>query len=792
MFGKAIKYTMNNKKKSALAVGLLAFIVFFIFCLPTTLFNKPTCSVLLDRTGKLLSAQIAQDEQWRFPHNDTVPEKFKIALVTFEDHNYYDHIGVSLRSLVRAIKQNINQGKIVSGASTITMQVIRMSRDNPDRTIFEKITEMIRAIRLETRYSKEEILAYYASNAPMGGNVVGLDAAAWRYFGRDATELSWAEAATLAVLPNAPSLIYPGKNQKKLLDKRNRLLHKLNENGVIDHFTLDLSLMETLPKKPHRLPQISPQLTALMSKKNGKGKLVHTTLDKNLQLQAMAIIQQHYNQLKQNHIYNAATVILDVKSKEVLAYVANTYDPENQHHNQVDIIQAPRSTGSILKPFLYSMMLNDGELLPHQLVKDVPAHFVDYQPKNYSNSNEGAVSADRALSKSLNVPAVFMLKNYGVQKFHHQLQRMNFKHLTRPSIKYGLSLILGGAEASLWEISNAYASMSYDLYNYTQLDGNYYANSYRNATFVKDEKKEVPVVSNTSIVSASSLYFTFEAMLKVNRPDNELGWENFSSSRKIAWKTGTSFGFRDAWAVGVTPDYVIGVWVGNADGEGRPGVVGVKAAAPILFDLFDLTPSQSWFITPYDDMQKTNICAQSGFRAGEFCDQQKEEYIPEVTSKAGACPYHRPVHINKHGQRVNRSCEKAENIQTINWFVLPPLQAWYYKKVHPEYKPLPPYSVACMGKEKNTAIDLIFPKPNAKIYIPRGLDGKMNKLIFKAAYRNVDRELYWHLNNKFLGTTSSIHHMELQPKPGKYTLTLMDELGNYITRKFEVLEKEGS
>lgn len=790
MILKIWKFITKKKRRVIFFLSTFLLFVFFLFCLPNVLFNKPTSSLLLDKNGQLLTAQIAKDEQWRFPHNDSVPQKFKTCLIAFEDHRYESHFGVSPRSIARAIKQNISEGRVVSGASTITMQVIRMSRDNPSRTFFEKFTEMIRAVRLETKYSKDEILAFYASNAPMGGNVVGVDAASWRYFGRNPNNLSWAEAATLAVLPNAPSLIYPGKNQKKLFDKRNRLLKKLKEDEVIDEFTYSLSILEELPQKPHRIPQVSPQLMALINKKVGVGKRSKTTIDKDLQLQAMQIIQRHNKELKKNHIHNAAIIIIDVKNNDVLAYIGNTKDAKNEHQNLVDIIRAPRSTGSILKPFLYAMMLNDGELLPHMLVKDVPAHFAGYTPKNYAKSNEGAVTADRALSKSLNVPAVFMLQEYGVKKFHHQLKTMNFSNLYRPSSDYGLALILGGAEASLWDITNAYSAMSRDLLNFTTLNGEYYTNNYTSSSLLIHKKEIQKTTSESSVLDAASIYFTFDAMLKVNRPDNELGWENFSSSRKIAWKTGTSFGFRDAWAVGVTPDYVVGVWVGNADGEGRPGVVGVKAAAPILFDVFDLLPAGSWFSPAYDDMQKVNICQSSGYRASEHCNDVKMENIPLVSSKKGACPYHKTIHINKAGEQVYRTCEKSENIISKTWFVLPAIQEWYYKRVHPTYKTLPPFSSACETGETDHAIDLIYPKNNSQIYIPKDLDGKLTKIIFKAAYKTTDRIIYWHLNNEYLGETKTIHHMEVRPEPGKYRLTLIDENGISVSRNFEILEKK--
>ena len=767
---------------------LLSFVIFFIFCLPSTLFHKPTATILLDQDGQLLSARIADDGQWRFPHNDSVPLKFQTCIIEFEDRKYFNHFGVHIPSIVRAIGQNISAGKVVSGGSTISMQVIRMSRDNPSRTIWEKLTEMVRAVRLEFSYSKEEILALYASNAPMGGNVVGIDAASWRYFNRSSHDLSWAESATLAVLPNAPSLIYPGKNQDALKEKRNRLLKHLYDEKIIDETTYNLSIIEPLPQKTHSLPQSAPHLTDHLIKNDGKGNRYTTTLKKSFQIQSTQILERHSDILAKGQIHNAAVLVLDVKNNTVLAYVGNSSSEEGNRGDFVDVIQAPRSTGSILKPFLYAHMLNDGELLPEMLVPDVPVNFTGYSPKNYSYTYEGAITADRALSKSLNVPAVYMLRDYGVQKCQSKLHQMNFLNLDRPSSEYGLSLILGGGEASLWELCNAYAGMSRDLGYFKNLDGKYYDNSYDMASFDSDEVSKKEIVDH-SVIDAGAIYQTFEALLKVNRPSNEVGWENYSSSHKVAWKTGTSFGFRDAWAIGTTPEYVVGVWIGNADGEGRPGIIGVQAAAPLMFDIFDMLPSGGWFSQPFDDMKEIHVCSESGHLAGVHCHQTSTKWVPNVESKTGPCPYHQTIHLNSSGERVNRSCSSSNDMTSEKWFVLPGVQEWYYRKKHPEYLSLPEFAQDCKDQIDNKQIDLIYPDRNMKMYIPIDIDGKLEKVVFKAAHRKNTSKIYWHLNNEYIGETVEIHQIELQPESGQHVLTLVDEDGFSISRNFEILKK---
>ncbi|MDZ4823289.1 MAG: penicillin-binding protein 1C [Flavobacteriales bacterium] len=791
---------MKHIGKKILWLVSIGSFVFFLFCLPRTLFHKPTSTVLYSNNGKLLSAIIAQDGQWRFPHNDSVPEKFKAALLVFEDKNFQHHNGVYMPSVLRAVKQNISGNEVVSGASTLSMQVVRLSRNNPPRTMKEKVLEMIRAMRLEWRYSKDEIFSFYASNAPFGGNVVGLDAAAWRYFGRQPDQLSWAEAATLAVLPNAPSLIFPGKNQEKLMQKRNRLLQLLSKEGFFDEETLELSYLEPLPQKPFPLPRHASHLLTTCIKQNGKGARYHTTIDLPLQERVTESIQRHMAQQSANAVHNAAVLVVEVRTGNVLAYVGNTTDPKNQHANMVDCIPAARSTGSILKPFLYAAMLDDGMMLPNTLVPDIPVQFEGFSPKNNAETFDGAVPASRALSRSLNVPAVLMLRDYGYPRFFHMLQQLGFSQMNESADHYGLSLILGGAEASLWDITHSYAALARTLNNYHQTNGNYPENNFELQSYLsilpqaelREEEDVMVSVSNhnkSNILSASSTWCTLRALLEVNRPETELGWEAYSSARPIAWKTGTSFGNRDAWAVGTTPEYVVGVWVGNADGVGRPELTGISSAAPLLFDVFDLLPARTWFHPPYDELEEIPVCHQSGMRVGPYCETVDSVYVQKAGLRTAPCTHHQLIHCNANcTERLNMNCATPDEMVNHSWFVLPPVQEYYYTMRHPEYLELPPFAPGCMPSEASP-IGLIYPRSDARIYIPKNMEGNFERSVLEATHRDADATLFWHLDDVYLGETKTIHHLEIFPTAGKHKLTIVDQNGESLTQGIEFLEK---
>lgn len=782
---------LTRHKWILLGLGM-AILVFL--CLPVVRFEESTNTLLECSEGELLSARITDDGQWRFPPCDSVPYKLRQCIRHFEDEYFHWHPGINPVSLYKALIRNIRAGEIVSGGSTLSMQVVRLSRKGKPRTLTQKIIEMFLALRLELSRSKEEIFRLYASYAPFGGNVVGIDAAAWRYFGRPAHKLSWGEAATLAVLPNSPSLIYPGRNHEFLLVKRNRLLRKLEDRGLLTALSAELARSEPLPIKPHPLPQLTPHLLDRAEKEGFRGQGISTTINRGLQLRLNSLVARHHQQLRQNEIHNAAVVIVHIPERQVLAYVGNTPAREEGGASYVDIVGAPRSSGSILKPLLYTLMLDEGAILPDVLVPDIPTHISGYSPLNFDRSYSGAVPASTALVRSLNIPAVRMLRSFGLEKFHSKLQSLEFSTITRGPEHYGLSLILGGAELSLWDLCRVYTGMANSLRHIEEYDYRYDPAEYSALSYLMEEadnnesKGLIPVsLTSSGVMSAASIWQCFETLTDLERPTQEGAWEQFSSSRTLAWKTGTSFGFRDAWAVGITPEYLVGVWVGNADGEGRPGLTGINVAAPLMFDAMDLLPSTSWFKTPYDEMTEIEICQASGFRAGPLCEPRELRMVPAEGEKMDVCPYHRIIHLDKEEQfRVNSECYATSDMVSSPWFVLPPAMEWYYRKQNPRYQSLPPFKPGC-AEADDRPMELIYPRETLQVFIPRGLDGQLSRVVFEAAHREAGTIIHWHLDDRYLGETTQIHQMELFAPEGKHTLLLVDSHGNLLEKRIEVV-----
>lgn len=767
-------------------LGILTFLLIgYIFCLPRQLFHVPYSTVVTDRNDELLGARIASDGQWRFPPRETTPEKIKQCLITFEDKHFYHHWGVNPLSVGRAIYQNTKHKRIISGGSTLTMQTIRLAR-NESRTFGEKIIEMIWATRLEFRASKEEILSMYVSHAPFGGNVVGLDAAAWRYFGHSAEDLSWAESAMLAVLPNAPAMIHLSKGRKMLLSKRNRLLKQLLEKKIIDSSTYELAVTEPLPDEPHPLPQIAPHLVSRFYKERN-GQYTRSTIDRGIQTHIEDLAERWSNEFNRSDIRNLAILVIDIPANQVIAYCGNVHFDRKQGGNQVDVIQAPRSTGSILKPFLYYAMLQEGSLLPDMLLPDIPININGFTPQNFSMQYEGAVPASEALARSLNIPAVTMLQRYGVPKFHNFLQQTGFKTITRSSSHYGLSLILGGAEATLWDVTNAYAQMGRSLIPHP--DSKLSEKKEAGIIMAKEEKKEEEnettrkSTQKNLIWDKGAVWQTFDALKEVNRPE-EIDWKSIPSMQTIAWKTGTSYGFRDAWAVGVTPRYAVGVWVGNATGEGKPGLVGAQTAGPVLFDIFNYLPASSWFERPTSVFVDAEVCRRSGHLKGRFCEETDTILILPAGLRTDACPYHHLITLSadeKH--RVYENCANTEPTLQKSWFTLPPVWEWYYKQHHPVYSPLPPFKAGC-GEDTFQPMQFIYPPINAHIKLPKQLDGSKGFMTVELAHNDPNATLFWHLDDTYLTQTQDFHKISLQPAPGKHSLTAVDGEGNTVSTTF--------
>jgi len=781
---------MKQKRRRIFLLLLALGGLWFAFALPKPLFHDPVSVVIEDEQGRLLGARLAADEQWRFPRMDSVPAVFAQAITTYEDKRFYHHFGVDWRSMMRAIKQNLMAGKVISGASTLDMQVMRLARKRRKRTVWQKLIESILAVRLNIRYSKEEILSFYASNAPFGGNIVGLEAASWRYYGKSPDLLSVGEAAVLAVLPNNPRLVRPGKNEKILLRKRNQLLDKLWHQNKIDSVTCVLSKDEPLPGKPHPLPSLAPHLlNYVLAHTPNKQTRIVTTIDKNLQQKVNRIVDNQLVRLQASEVNNCAILVLEVETGAAKAYVGNAIHAGAGHGAQVDVIQANRSTGSALKPLLTAMALDDGLVTPHSLLQDIPTQYGRYRPENFNHNYQGVLPLNQALVRSLNIPFVRLLKDYGVEKFHHNLRKIGLKSLVQPADYYGLTLILGGAETSPWQVGSAYAYMARTLRHFYDHNGQYVLEDLHPARIEQPKavgKKHLS--QEPPVVSAGSVWATFEMMKNVKRPDMAGHWQSFGSGRPVAWKTGTSIGFRDAWAVGIDRNYVVVVWTGNADGEGRAGLIGIKMAAPILFDVFKQLPKSKWFEPPYDELEHLPVCAQSGYLAKAGCPIDSLWTV----SSGGAlpvCRFHRTVILDAaHRYRVTRDCAQGEDLAAVSVFALRPIEAYYYKPHHPEYQGLPPYRKGCEPADYHP-MQLIYPRRANKIFVPVGLAGKREKTVFEVAYDYPEGVLYWHLDQHFLGTTKHFHQMALDPPVGHHVLTVVDESGHRLEQAFEVVEK---
>ena len=781
-----------RSKRLRVALGFLAAAALaFWWLLPRPLFKAPVSAVLLARDGELLSARIAGDGQWRFPDLEQAPARFGEALIAYEDRRFRSHAGVDLLALGRAMRDNLDARRVVSGASTLSMQLARLVRSQqrrPPRNLWNKCMETLLALRLEVAYSKDQVLALYASHAPFGGNIVGVEAAAWRYYGRAPDQLSWAEAATLAVLPNAPALVTPGRNRVQLRAKRDQLLHRLAARGAMPAADLELALTEPLVEAPVALPDDAPHLLETLRSRYPDRFRFHSTLDATLQRQAMGLVREQGEELQRGGIGNAAALLVDNRSHEVLAYVGNTaWSTRGARSLAVDIVQRPRSTGSILKPFLYAAMLDSGQLLPRMLVADIPTQFRGFSPENFDKQFRGAVPADEALAHSLNVPAVRLLRDYGYARFYDLLKDLGFTTLGKAPDHYGLALILGGAEATLWDVTQAYANLADRARGATAAAERAGRQSLR---WLLDETQP-RIGAGAAPLSAGAAWLTQTALLEVARPADEANWRQFASSRRIAWKTGTSWGLRDAWAVGSSTHYTVGVWAGNASGEGTAGLTGSQSAAPLLFALHNRLPLADWYREPVGALRRISVCEDDGYLASDLC-RPADEWVPADSHFDQQTPFHRAIHLDASGRyRVHAGCERVGAMRHANWFVLPPALEFYYRARHGDYRPLPPLRTGCTGDAADAAgtMEFIYPGPSGKLYLPIDLDGRKGRAVFEVVHRESSATLYWHLDEAYAGRTEHIHQLAVELTPGPHRVTVVDAQGRRLTRHFEVLAR---
>ena len=760
-------FSFKSRRYRFLLILMISILVFLFYPISESTYSYST--VLNDRNGNLLGATIAEDGQWRFPEPDSINYKISTCIRFFEDRHFYKHPGINPLSVGRATFQNIKAGAVVSGASTLTMQIARMMRKK-DRTFWNKLVEMGMALKLEIKYSKKELMKKYLSMAPFGGNVVGIDAASWRYFNRPSHLLSWGEAASLAVLPNNPGAIFPGRSKAQYLKKRNQLLKTLLSYEVIDSSTFDLSIIEELPGKPYPIPEKATHLLTTISEKKA-GEITKVSIDPFWQLRTSEIIERHHEQQETNGVENICAMVVDLETSKVLAYIGNTKDT-NSGGQQVDVIQKPRSPGSSLKPLLYAFALDKGEILPKTLLPDVPTFFGGFSPKNFSGGYEGAVPADQALAKSLNIPFTYLLQDHTYEQFNHDLQKIGFGTLNQSPGHYGLSIILGGAEIKMWDLVNAYSKLFQSLATREEADI-----TYLNNITLKQKSKLDP----------AAIWYTFQAMTKLSRPDGEDQWKSFSSTQLISWKTGTSFGFRDAWAIGLNGKILAAVWVGNADGEGRAGLTGINAAAPPFLEIMRLSDhDRNWLKKLKPPMIQKEVCIKSGMLTNEPCPSELME-VPKLAENSGICPYHKEFWMDETmSYQVNSSCYTLAEAKKETHFVLPATMGYYYSKTHPEYRGIPQLYNNCSVNASNP-IQIIYPNYKSKVFLPITLDGQKGKMVLEASHQNSNATLFWSIGNQFFGKTRKDHRLEVFLPKGNHVLTVTDNYGNERIQTFEVI-----
>lgn len=761
--------------------GVVALLLACVAMVPSPLFRKPLSVVALAADGSLLSARIAADGQWRFAQADSVPRKFATCIIAFEDKHFRHHLGIDPLALARAVRNDLRLRSAAEGGSTITMQLARMARGNQPRNLWQKLMEALWAVGIEMTHSKDEILALYASHAPMGGNVVGLEAASWRYFGRGAADLSWAESALLAVLPNAPARIHVARNRAALKAKRDRLLRRLAGDGDIDEVTLRLAIDEPLPDVPYPIDNSAPQLLARLAREGGETRV--TTIDARIQRLAQGLADSYAARYAAGRVNDIGIVVAETRTGNVLAYVGNASRPSGTC--MVDMVAAERSSGSTLKPFLFASMLSAGEMTPRMLWADTPLDINGFTPQNYSHTFGGAVAADVALTRSLNVPLVRMLSAHNTGRFLADLKQLGFTTLRFSEEHYGASLILGGAEISLWDLCGAYASLARRLMEHgvSRPDA---AGVVRPLRLSSVEWACAPArLTSATLPAPSAIWHTFEAMSRLSRPEEEADWQMFSSMKRVAWKTGTSYGGRDAWAVGVTPGHVVGVWVGNATGEGRAGLTGVGFAAPVMFDVFSLLPSSGWFSEPLDDEEAMPLCRQSGMRASASCAEADTVRLPRRCASTPQCCFCRVVHLSADRRwQVNSSCASVDEMISERRFVLPPAMEFYYRQCHADYEPLPPFSPAC-DADGARRLAIVYPQSGKEVVRTRSFDGRLQGLVCQAAAAD-GAPLFWHLDDDYVGQSGADGKMTVSPTAGRHTLTVVDDAGQSASVTFYV------
>lgn len=741
-------------------IGLV--VLFLLFLLLNWLFPLPSgieySAIVTDNKGEIINAYLTSDEKWRMKTElEEISPLLRKTIIAKEDKYFYSHPGVNPLAVTRAIFKNLFRMKRTSGASTITMQVAR-ALEPKKRTIISKIVEMFRAFQLEWHYSKDEILQMYLNLVPYGGNIEGVKAASLLYFKKNPDHLSLAEITALSIIPNRPSSLVMGKNNDQIIEERSRWLKKFAADKVFSQKEIEDALAEPLNATrgvvPHYLPHLSYKL-----KKYG-GDLIKTNIDLNTQLKTEKLVEDYIRSQRLKNIKNAAIVIIDNKTHKVVTYVGSSGFKDTLDGGQVNGANAVRQPGSTMKPLLYALCFDEGLLTPKTVISDVAVNFQGYTPENYDEKFNGYVTIEYALEHSLNIPAVKSLKQLGHEKLIQKLIRCNFRQIQKDQRKLGLSMILGGCGTTLEELTGLFASFANE--------GKYIPPAYLQSDTTQ---------RSTVVISPAACYMINEILSKVNRPDFPLNWTATERMPKIAWKTGTSYGRRDAWSIGYNKNYTVGVWVGNFSGIGVADLSGANTATPLLFKIFntiDYDSDEEWFKQP-GDCDLRQVCSETGMVPSDHCTSLTTDYFIPLVSPSQTCNNWQEVMI-RPDEKISycKSCAPESGYKK-KWYKItePDMQSWFEEN-RIAYLKIPEHNPDCELIFKGNAPYITSPA-NGTEYLISKKNPEPLQLVCKTA--NDVSKVYWYINNKYYKTANAGEKQFFIPEEGPVKISCTDDKG---------------
>lgn len=739
-------------------------------CLDTLFPFRPQLQsgrLLTDNDGKTLTAFLSPDEKWRFPIRRSEVSPLLIdALILKEDRRFFWHVGIDPLAVLRAAVANVAQGRRTSGASTITMQVARLLQPRP-RTLWAKLLEAIHAVQLEWHYSKDEILEMYLWLLPYGSNVEGVRAASMMFLGTTPAKLSVAEAATLLVVPNRPSSLGLGAHPERLRNARNAWITRLQAEGLLSSDEARAALSEPLNLRRMPAPRQAWHLAVRLSRTMAGVDIIRSSIHGPTQQLVEALTRQHVQRLRALGITNASAIVVDNATRRVLAYVgsADVYDVAAR--GQVDGVKAVRSPGSTLKPLIYALAIDQGLMTPKTMVVDVPMHFDGYAPENFDRRYAGALSMEEALATSRNVPAVATLDRLGMPTFLAALDRARMS--TVRNRRLGLSAALGGCGMRLDELVGIYAA---------------FANSgvWSPLRWTANQPHHA---DTTQLVSPGAAYAISEILTTLSRPDIPSGFESSARLPRIAWKTGTSYGRRDAWAIGYNRRFTVGVWVGNFDGSGNEHLTGSECATPLLFDIvnaIDRSQDARWLVQP-PQLDVRLVCTMSGHPPADSCTNQVVDvFIPGVSSPE-RCSHQRETYVQHDGRMAFcTSCLPPSGWVRRMELDMPAPVLMYMRDNGVSVRLPPPHNPACTRVFDGT-IRLTAPA-NDKTYILE--NGTDTQLRCSAQAPSDATTLYWFINDAFITSSPAGSVVFIAPQPGRQTLTCVDDRGRRAASTFTV------